>query len=192
MSENKRNQKLIFSHSDLFRLIYTDFLPTALTTTILAPFNRAKILLQNMKLISINDELKTYRPINLFPSIVYINNIKLEIIKEQGLFALWRGNVANLYKLIFQSFTNIYFNTKIQNYYNNKNKNKINFIQRLYTSCLTSTLSLLFSYPFELASTRISCDMTRYGHKRIYSSIGELFSKTMEEESKIILYKRIY
>jgi len=32
-----------------------------------------------------------------------------------------------------------------------------------------------------LASTRMAGDMTRYGHKRIYSSIPDLFSKLIFE-----------
>lgn len=49
---------------------------------------------------------------------------------------------------------------------------------------LSSSISLIFSYPFDLVNTRMSADMTRYGHKKIYSSSLETLAKTIEEDSK--------
>lgn len=56
------------------------------------------------------------------------------------------------------------------------------FLCRLLSSSVSSSICLLLSYPFELAHTRISADMTRYGHKKLNSSVVELFTKLIVEE----------
>jgi len=83
-------------------------------------------------------------------------------------------------------------NTKINNRLKKFTNEKKNFLTRLISSSISSSICLIFSYPFELAHTRMSADMTRYGHKKLNSSVLELFSKLIvEEEGKIIINKRI-
>ena len=53
------------------------------------------------------------------------------------------------------------------------------------TAITSTTISQIFSYPFEIAHTRLIGDMTRHGHKKIYSSVTELFTKMMEESNFI-------
>jgi hypothetical protein len=84
-------------------------------------------------------------------------------------------------------------NTKIYDHLK-KNSNKENsYLNRLFSSSISSSICLLFSYPFELAHTRITSDMTRYGHKKLNSSVIELFTKlVVEEEGKnYIIYRYI-
>ena len=77
-------------------------------------------------------------------------------------------------------------NTKINNRLKKFTNEKNNVLTRLLSSTVSSSICLIFSYPFELAHTRMSADMTRYGHKKLNSTILELFTKlVVEEEGKI-------
>jgi hypothetical protein len=90
--------------------------------------------------------------------------------------SFWRGNTANLYRLLIHSVSNILIFQQI-----NKDFGKIN------AALISSTLGLVLSYPFDLARTRMSGDMTRWGNKRIYTSIPDLFNKIMHEDSNTYL-----
>lgn len=67
-NKNTDDNKSFLSHSELTEKLITDFIPIALTTTVLAPINRLKICLQTMSMISINQNEKTFKPRNLTSS----------------------------------------------------------------------------------------------------------------------------
>jgi hypothetical protein len=81
--------------------------------------------------------------------------------------------------VLFQSTSNIILYQKIKDKLENKTNKTVQAI-------ISSTLATICSYPFDLAVTRMSSDMTRYGHKRINSSAYELFTRIFDEESRII------
>jgi hypothetical protein len=49
------------SHSDFSKLFKLEFLPIALTVTVLAPLDRLRNLMQTMKMISMNEHDKVYK-----------------------------------------------------------------------------------------------------------------------------------
>src|SRR4051812_11832988 len=94
--------------------------------------------------------------------------LNVEIVKDQGLFALWRGNIPNCYKLIIQNMSLVY----IDKYMTSRTTN-LSLLSTFATSVLSSFFTTLLAYPFEMVSTRMCSDMTRHGHKRIYSNTFE-------------------
>jgi hypothetical protein len=60
---------------------------------------------------------------------------------------------------------------------------KEGFFNRLYFCSITSTLNSILTYPFEIANTRMSADMTRLDHKKLNSSSLEVFTKILGEDS---------
>ncbi len=62
------DKKVFLSHYELTEKLKNEFIPIALTTTILAPINRIKICLQTMSMMSINQNEKTNKPRNLASS----------------------------------------------------------------------------------------------------------------------------
>jgi hypothetical protein len=69
LDKSKITEKRIFISNKLIaHTFHKEFLPLALTTTFFAPVNRIKICLQNMKLMSINESEKVYRPSHLIQS----------------------------------------------------------------------------------------------------------------------------
>jgi len=59
------NEKVFLSHYELTESIKNEYIPIAMTTTILAPINRIKICLQTMHMMSINQNEKVFKPRNL-------------------------------------------------------------------------------------------------------------------------------
>lgn len=99
-------------------------------------------------------------------------------MSDQGVFSFFRGNTANLYRLFIHSFSNILIFQQI-----NKDLGKFS------SAFISSTIGLILSYPFDLARTRMSGDMTRWGNKKIYTSMPDLFNKVMHEDSKNYLIR---
>ena len=62
------NGKVFLSHTELTVKLMSDFIPVALTTSLLAPLNRIKICLQTMSMMSITPNEKTFRVRNLAKS----------------------------------------------------------------------------------------------------------------------------
>ena len=92
--QNKKNigeiydGKLYITNQDIQKYLLASFIPLALTTTIFAPFDRIKTILQTMYLISIRKSEKIYKPKQLAIS----KNIKffkkLQILKYFSYFFL--------------------------------------------------------------------------------------------------------
>ena len=90
--------------------------------------------------------------------------------------------MANIYKLFMQSFSNILIYKRLEYKYRNKNKN---FIDKFLLATSSSFISLLFSYPYEVAHTKMCADMTRFGHNKIYPSVLDTLKLSVQEESNI-------
>lgn len=65
--DNSTNS-LIISNQVLKDTFSHQFLPLAITATLLAPLNRLKIILQTNRLLSINEREKVYKPYALSAS----------------------------------------------------------------------------------------------------------------------------
>jgi hypothetical protein len=73
MNQNNQNiqlddKKIFLSHLELSDKLISDFIPIALTTSLLGPVNRIKICLQTMSMMSISQKEKTFSPRNLAKS----------------------------------------------------------------------------------------------------------------------------
>lgn len=64
-----------------------------------------------------------------------------------------------------------------------QNRKDVSINQMIASSALASFINITFSYPFDLAHTRICGDMSRINFKRINSSVLEVFSRCFADES---------
>jgi hypothetical protein len=64
---------LLLTGSNVYKYLFQNFIPLAITSTLLAPIERIKIILQTMKLMSIRDSEKVYGINQLSRSNSYIN-----------------------------------------------------------------------------------------------------------------------
>ena len=69
MDKNKNKSK--FSESSISGYFLNSFTPICLTSLILAPANRIKIILQTSQLINMQENLKTYKYKDLIKSNIY-------------------------------------------------------------------------------------------------------------------------
>jgi hypothetical protein len=168
------NKDNLITSANIYKYLFLNFLPLVGTTTFFAPAERMKIVLQTMKLMSINEHEKVFKLYQLSRSKHQLIT-SIEIVSEQGFFSLWRGNSANIYRLLISSLGNILIYQQLGL--------KILKDNKYLASLVSSTISILLSYPFDLCKTRMCSDMTRYGNKRIYSSVPDLVSKIMHEDS---------
>jgi len=113
----------------------------------------------------------------------------IEILRDQGVFSVFRGNSAGLFRYFFQSLSNIYIYQQI-NFMLFQNRKDLSTTEIIMSSALSSIINITFSHPFDLAHTRICGDMTRINFKRINSSVLEVFSRCFSDES--IFFYEIY
>ena len=77
---------------------------------------------------------------------------------------LWRGNNANLYKTWMQMFLRIFIFDKVKNSFMPYDIHKYKGIDYFWRSALSfsivTAISTLIVYPFDLAHTRITSDVT--------------------------------
>jgi hypothetical protein len=89
------------------------------------------------------------------------------IIREQGIGALWRGNMPKVYQNSMQIFTRVLFFDKAKNWmmpYDTSKYSGFDYFWRITcSSTICMGLTLAFTYPFELIHTRTSSDMSRKG-----------------------------
>jgi hypothetical protein len=103
------------------------------------------------------------------------------------LFSLYRGNSANIFKQFFQCGSKIIFFYQINFFlFGEKISKNENFTSKeiLISSFLSALINNLFSYPFDLAHSRICGDMTRINFKRLNSSVLEVFNRCINNEGK--------
>ncbi len=113
---------------------------------------------------------------------MFYNNNFIDIIRDQGIFSIYRGNSASLLKHFFQCLSNVYIYQQIS-FMLYHNKKDLNSLEIIFSSALSSFIHVTFSYPFDLAHTRICGDMSRINYKRVNSSVLEVFTKCISDES---------
>lgn len=111
-----------------------------------------------------------------------IKNWILELVRDQGIFSIFRGNSANLFKYFFQALANIYIFQQI-NFMLFQNRKDLTLKEIIISSSLSSFINVTISHPFDLAHTRICGDMSRINFKRVNSSVLEVFTKCLADES---------
>jgi len=155
---------------------------TAVTKTCLAPLERAKLLLQTQR-ISKTPEQEQYRTLREY---------LLKVPKQEGWFAYWRGNPASIFKLVPSSLTKFWMHFRIRNYIVSPETNyptSEKFIRELAASALSGSVSMAACYPFDLARTRLGCEVTKKEVSRVYLGFMDCLSKTMRDQGIKGMYK---
>lgn len=136
---------------------------------IIAPIERIKILLQTQHVLE-NLDVKYKGTFDCFT----------RIIKDQGFFSLWRGNMANIIKYVPTFALNYSLKEQYQKMFaiqslNNSNNGKI--LINVMSGFLAGGTSLIFVYPFDFALTHLSVDLSKKGNKRNHKGIIDCLVK---------------
>jgi len=137
----------------------TGGISAAVSKTIVAPIERVKLLLQ------VQDANKNIPVDQRYNG---IGDCFTRVVKEQGFWALWRGNLANVIRYFPTQALNFAckdFYKKWLNPYNPKAQPGMFFVGNCASGGAAGATSLCFVYPLDFARTRLAADVGSGGER---------------------------
>ncbi|CAO4367449.1 unnamed protein product [Caenorhabditis nigoni] len=155
----------------------------AISKTAVAPIERVKLLLQ------VQETSKTITVDKRYKGIM---DVLVRVPKEQGLSALWRGNLANVIRYFPTQALNFAFKDTYKNIFQ-KGVDRQKEFWKFFAGNLASggaagATSLCFVYPFDFARTRLAADVGK-GENREFKGILDCLVKTAKSDGTIGLYR---
>ncbi|KAJ1494004.1 putative mitochondrial ADP/ATP translocase [Baffinella frigidus] len=155
-----------------------------ISKTIVAPIERVKLIIQtqdaNPKIAS--GEVARYKG---------ISDTFSRVVKEQGVNALWRGNLANVIRYFPTQAFNFAFKDFFKSIfpkYNQKKEFWSWFGVNMASGGLAGASSLLIVYPLDFARTRLGADVGK-GTDREFNGLVDCLSKTVKNGGAMSLYQ---
>lgn len=166
---------------------YTDFLiggvSGAITKTLTAPIERVKLLIQTQ---DANPRIRSGE----VPRYTGIMDCFRRVSSEQGFYAFWRGNGANVLRYFPQQAFNLSFKDVIKRQLPKKNQETEFwgwFAVNLVSAGAGAAGSLTICYPLDFARTRLASDVG--SGKKTFNGIGDCIMKTVGSQGPIGLYR---
>ncbi|GKV00963.1 hypothetical protein SLEP1_g13571 [Rubroshorea leprosula] len=161
------------------RLFLHDLVRSAIITTAVAPIERVKLLLQCQNMIINSGRLShPYKGIlDCFST----------IIRNEGFFALWRSNLANL-TTHFRMVLNLGFSISL-GYENAKFVDISSALLLTAKYAFAGAASGLFFYPLNYAETRLANDVKTTSGTRQFNGIVDVYRKTLISDGIGGLYR---
>jgi len=155
-----------------------------ISKTLVAPIERVKLIIQtqdaNPKIAS--GEVARYNG---------IADTFTRVSKEQGVGALWRGNMANVIRYFPTQAFNFAFKDFFKSIfpkYNQKKEFWSWFGVNMASGGLAGASSLLIVYPLDFARTRLGADVGK-GADREFTGLVDCISKTAKRGGALALYQ---
>lgn len=169
----------------------TDFLlggvSAAISKTATAPIERVKLILQNQA------SMKSVTPDKEYKGIA---DCFVRVSKEEGILALWRGNLANIVRYFPTQALNFAFKEKYKTLTKKllgAPKKETNpglvFLSNILSGGLAGVTSLMFVYPLDFARTRLGTDMGKSKAERQFNGMLDCVSKTAKSDGIAGLYR---
>uniref|UniRef100_A0A1I7ULK5 ADP/ATP translocase n=2 Tax=Caenorhabditis tropicalis TaxID=1561998 RepID=A0A1I7ULK5_9PELO len=155
----------------------------AISKTAVAPIERVKLLLQVQETSTTIAVDKRYKG---------IMDVLTRVPKEQGLSALWRGNLANVIRYFPTQALNFAFKDTYKEIFQ-KGIDREKQFWKFFAGNLASggaagATSLCFVYPFDFARTRLAADVGK-GKNREFKGITDCLVRTVKSDGMIGLYR---
>eukprot|EP00924_Labyrinthula_sp_SR-Ha-C_P013189 maker-scaffold_12-snap-gene-12.1-mRNA-1 protein AED:0.02 eAED:0.02 QI:83/1/1/1/0.5/0.33/3/79/294 len=149
-----------------------------ITKTATAPLERVKILLQVQSMHTPHHERK-YRG---------IINTMFMVTKEEGILSLYKGNGANVLRVIPVYALKFTFNDFFKDLVAGKDSSskKLPFSKLIASGTLAGVFQTMVTYPLETIRTRLTLGK---GLNIEYRGITDVFTKTLKQEGITGLYK---
>uniref|UniRef100_A0A0N5C405 ADP/ATP translocase n=1 Tax=Strongyloides papillosus TaxID=174720 RepID=A0A0N5C405_STREA len=158
----------------------------AVSKTAVAPIERVKLLLQ------VQDVSKSISKENRYKGIV---DVLVRVPKEQGLGALWRGNLANVIRYFPTQALNFAFKDTFSKMFTDGLDKKKDFWKffagNLASGGAAGATSLCFVYPLDFARTRLAADIGK-GSSREFKGLGDCLVKIAKSDGPIGLYRGFF
>ncbi|XP_073309243.1 ADP,ATP carrier protein-like [Primulina huaijiensis] len=160
-------------------------LVSAVSFTARAPFERVKLLLQNQQeLIKCGKLSRPYRG---------ISDCFVRLVKNEGVFSLWRGNSVNLIRVFPVQALNVFSGYVVRGICVGLTKDRVGCETYLKTlvahTCLYSCL-----YPLKYARTRLACDIksVKNGGGRQFNGLFDVYRKTFKSDGLVGIYRGFF
>ncbi|CDW80725.1 adp atp translocase 3 [Stylonychia lemnae] len=149
-----------------------------------APLERCRIIKQTLHMQNLK--------VNEKPTGSSISILQ-KITSEQGVAQLWRGNMANVYKVFLQMSLKVFFYDKFKNFwmpFSTQKYTGFDYIWRVALSgSLCTAITTFITYPLDLIHTRLVTDMSKQGQQRLFKTTFDCFNRTHLDEGRGGLFK---
>lgn len=158
----------------------------AVAKTAVAPIERVKILLQ------VQDAQKTIAVEKRYKGII---DVLIRVPREQGLVALWRGNLANVIRYFPTQALNFAFKDSFKKMFMEGIDKKTQFWKffagNLAAGGAAGAASMCFVYPLDFARTRLAADIGK-GASREFKGLTDCIVKVFKSDGPIGLYRGFF
>jgi len=157
----------------------------AISKTAVAPAERIKTLLQVQSLDASKQAGREFYngPLDAL----------LRIPREQGVLSFWRGNGANVLRIIpnaaikftlYDQFKGWAFPLGEQAYTSQQR-----LLRKMASGGMSGAVMILFTYPMDLARTLLTADTSRIGEQKLYKGFVDCLTKTARSDGIRGLYR---
>jgi len=151
--------------------------------TAAAPIERIKLLVQNQ-----DEMIRQGRLDKPYKGVI---DCTVRTVKNEGVYPLWRGNLANCLRYFPTQALNFAFKDKVKAMFNvQKDASYVKkFSANILSGGCAGSLSLLFVYSLDYARTRLANDAKGKGGERQYKGLIDVYAKTLKSDGIQGLYR---
>jgi len=151
--------------------------------TAAAPIERIKLLVQNQ-----DEMIKQGRLDKPYKGVI---DCTTRVLKTEGVYPLWRGNLANVLRYFPTQALNFAFKDTIKAIFATPKTASAGtkFATNIASGGAAGTMSLLFVYSLDYARTRLANDSKGKGGERQFNGLIDVYVKTLKSDGIQGLYR---
>jgi len=151
--------------------------------TAAAPIERVKLLVQNQ-----DEMIKQGRLDKPYTGVI---DCTTRVLKTEGVYPFWRGNLANVLRYFPTQALNFAFKDAIKvAFATPKDASQAKkFSMNILSGGMAGTMSLLFVYSLDYARTRLANDAKGKGGERQFNGLIDVYTKTLKSDGIQGLYR---
>jgi len=151
--------------------------------TAAAPIERIKLLVQNQ-----DEMIKQGRLDKPYKGVI---DCTTRVLKTEGVYPLWRGNLANVLRYFPTQALNFAFKDTIKAIFATPKTASPaqKFATNIASGGAAGTMSLLFVYSLDYARTRLANDAKGKGGERQFNGLVDVYVKTLKSDGIQGLYR---
>jgi len=151
--------------------------------TVAAPIERVKLLVQNQ-----DEMIKQGRLDKPYSGVM---DCCSRVLKTEGVYPFWRGNLANVLRYFPTQALNFAFKDAIKvAFATPKDASQAKkFTMNILSGGMAGTCSLLFVYSLDYARTRLANDAKGKGGERQFNGLIDVYTKTLKSDGIQGLYR---
>jgi solute carrier family 25 (adenine nucleotide translocator) protein 4/5/6/31 len=151
--------------------------------TAAAPIERVKLLVQNQ-----DEMIKQGRLDKPYKGVI---DCTTRVLKTEGVYPFWRGNLANVLRYFPTQALNFAFKDTVKAMFKTPKDapGYVKFGTNIASGGVAGTLSLIFVYSLDYARTRLANDSKGKGGERQFNGLIDVYVKTIKSDGIQGLYR---